>query len=157
MDAAAAESAPSSLTNVLLASTGEPFHHTVIESAVRLAGRGRSAFHVLSTARIHGTAFGLQHPGLYPTKREWQAQVDLVADAVKALRRREFEADGRVLGTRNPSKVIAREAQRLGCRAIVIGWRPLPWWMTYLLQDDVWWLQRRSKVPVYPVEYEPKR
>jgi universal stress protein family protein len=127
----------------------------VVDHAITLATNPRSFVHVLSTARIWGTALGLQHPGLYPTKREWQEQRDIVAGAVKALQRHGFETDGRVLGTRSPSKVIAREAARLGCRAIVIGWRPLSWWMTYLLQDEVWWLQRRSRVPVIHVQIPP--
>jgi hypothetical protein len=108
----------------------------------------------VSIARIWGTGLGIQHPGLFPSKREWQAQLEVVGNAVRQLKHAGVEARGGVIATRNPSKVIAREAARLQCSAIVIGWRPLSWWMTYLLQDEVWWLQRRSKVPVVHVPLE---
>ena len=143
------------LPGILLASTGKPFDRSVIEEAVAVAKSPRSFVHVLSIARIWGTGLGIQHPGLYPTKREWQTQLEIVGGAVRMLKRSGLEARGGVIATRNASKVIAREAARLQCSAIVIGWHPLPWWMTYLLQDDVWWLQRRSKVPVIHVPYEP--
>jgi hypothetical protein len=127
----------------------------VIAHAVTLARKAPSSFvHVMSIARIWGTGLGIQHPGLFPTKREWQAQLEIVGDAVRQVKHTGLDARGGVIASRNASKVIAREAGRLGCSAIVMGWRPLPWWMTYLLQDDVWWVQRRSKVPVIPIEHD---
>ena len=140
----------------MVASTGERIHHDVIERAVELSRRGHTAFYVLSIAQIYGSALGLQHPGLYPTKREWQAQADIVSDAVKALRRRGFEAEGRVLGTRNPSKTIVREALRSGCEAIVMGTWPFSWWRRLLMQDQASWVVRRTTLPVHLVSLPAK-
>ena len=134
---------------ILIASIGEPFPPTVIERAIALGERYRPTIHVLSTARIWGTAFGLQHPGLYPSRREWAAQKDIVREAAEALRARGFDAKPFVIATRNPSKVIAREAERLDCQAIVIGVRPLSRWRKILLQDEAARLRRRARMPVY--------
>jgi nucleotide-binding universal stress UspA family protein len=142
------------LPSILLASPGGAFERSVVDHAATLARSPRSFVHVLSIARIWGTGLGIQHPGLFPTKREWQAQLEIVGDAVSRLKHAGLEARGGVIASRNPSKVITRQAARLQCSAIVIGWRPLSWWMTYLLQDEVWWVQRRSKVPVVHVPLE---
>jgi hypothetical protein len=129
----------------------------VVNHAIMVARSTDSFVHVISIARIWGTALGLQHPGLFPTKREWQDQLEIVGGAVRTLKRAGLEAKGGVIASRNASKVITREAGRLGCRAIVVGSRPLPWWMTTFLQDDVWWIHRRSSVPVIPVSYLPAK
>jgi nucleotide-binding universal stress UspA family protein len=148
---------PSSAAPILVASTGEPFDHRVLERAIELAREsGESTIRVLSTARVYGTALGLQHPGLFPSKREWQAQADLVADAVRILKRAGFDARGRVVGTRHPSKAITNEAVSSGCGSIVIGGRPVARWQTLLGQDDIGSLSRRSPVPVHVVELPPK-
>jgi Universal stress protein family len=88
-----------------------------------------------------------------PTKREWKQHADSVVNAVKTIKGAGLEASGGVIASRNPSKVIAREAKRLGCRGIVIGARPLAWWMYWLLQDEARWVRWRSKVPVLQVPY----
>lgn len=140
---------PSSLGGILVASTGEPFERIVLDRAVELARRGGSkAVHVISTARVYGTALGLQHPGLFPSKREWDAQAGIVADAVRFLKKAGLDAKGRVVGTRHPSKVINKEAITTGCRAIVIGTRPVATWRKLLWQDDVHMLTRSATVPV---------
>ncbi|HXB03683.1 MAG TPA: universal stress protein [Candidatus Angelobacter sp.] len=141
------------LPSILLASTGKAFEPEVVKNAIELAHSPRSFVHVMSIARIWGTGLGIQHPGLFPTKLEWKAQLEIVGDAVRTLKHAGLDARGGVMATRNPSKVIAREARRLECSTIVIGWQPLSWWMTYLLQDDVWWLNRRSSVPVIAVAH----
>lgn len=142
------------LPSLLLASTGKAFESDVVEHAINVARDHRSFVHVISIARIWGTGLGIQHPGLFPSKPEWKEQLEIVGSAVRQLKRAGLDARGGVIATRNASKVIARQAQRLGCAAIVIGWQPPPWWMAYLLQDDVWWLQRRSKVPVVVVPHQ---
>jgi nucleotide-binding universal stress UspA family protein len=139
-----------------LASTGEAFDDAVIEEAIAAAQEPRSFVHVLSIARIWGTSLGIQHPGLFPSKREWQQQLEIVGSAVRKVKRAGLDARGGVIASRNPSKVIAREAKRLGCRGIVIGARPLSWWMEALLQNEARWVRRRSAVPVLAVPYEPK-
>lgn len=151
MGASAAGAPP--LPSILLASTGKAFEREVLEHAIQVAKSPGSFVHVISIARIWGTALGIQHPGLFPSKLEWKEQLEIVGKAVRALKHAGLDARGGVIASRNPSKVIAREAGRLGCSTIVIGWRPLPWYMTYLLQDDVWWLYRRSKVPVVAVPH----
>src|SRR5579864_4758220 len=100
------------LPGILLASTGKPFDRSVIDEAVTVARTPRSFVHVLSIARIWGTGLGIQHPGLYPTKREWQEQLDVVGSAVRSLKKAGLDARGGVIATRNASKVIAREAAR---------------------------------------------
>jgi nucleotide-binding universal stress UspA family protein len=145
------------LPSILLASPGAAFDRHVVDQAARLARSPRSFVHVISIARIWGTSLGIQHPGLFPTKLEWKAQLEIVGGAVRLLKGAGLEAKGGVIASRNPSKVISREAARLQCSAIVMGWRPLSWWMTYLLQDEVWWVQRRSKVPVVHVDLEPAK
>jgi hypothetical protein len=142
------------LLSILLASTGKAFAPEVVEHAIEVAGAPRSFVHVMSIARVWGTALGLQHPGLLPTKREWQEQLEIVGSAVRTVKRAGLDSKGGVIASRNPSKAIARQASKLGCSAIVIGWQPLSWWMTYLLQDDVWWLYRRSKIPVVAVPHQ---
>lgn len=136
---------------LLLASTGEAFHPEVIERAIALSAQYGPTVHVLSTARIWGTALGLQHPGLYPSKREWAEQADIVTQAVEALSSRGIDARPRVTATRNPSRVIAREAERLGCQAIVMGVRPLSQWARIIQQDEASRVQRRTRIPVHLV------
>jgi nucleotide-binding universal stress UspA family protein len=146
---------PPSLAHVLVASTGEPFDRRVLDGAVKLAGPNRPVMHVVSIARIWGTALGLQHPGLYPTKKEWRAQADLVEDAVKDLKRRGFEADGRVIGSRHPGKAIARAAGEAGCDAIVMASRRIPAWRRLLQGNDERAVARRVGIPVHVVDLEP--
>jgi nucleotide-binding universal stress UspA family protein len=145
---------PSSPPSILVASTGAAIDSRVIDQAVELGRRmnPRPVMHVLSIAQIFGTALGLQHPGLYPTKREWRAQADLVEDAVKALERRGFIAKGRVVGSRHAGRAIANVAEAEGCAAIVIAATPLPRWRQLLQQDETRKVVRRSKVPVHVVD-----
>jgi nucleotide-binding universal stress UspA family protein len=148
---------PLTLEHVLVGSTGEPFDRSVLDGAVKLAGPSRPVMHVVSIARVWGTALGLQHPGLYPTKREWKAQVDLVEDAVKELKRRGFEADGRVIGSRHPGKAIARAASDAGCQAIVMASRPMPAWRRLVQGNDEKIVAKRAAVPVYTVPVTAER
>jgi nucleotide-binding universal stress UspA family protein len=145
---------PSSPPSILVASTGAAFDRRVLDEAVGLARTmsPRPAMHVLSIAQVFGTALGLQHPGLYPTKREWKVQADIVANAIKALERRGFIAKGRVLGSRHAGKAIANVAEAEGCAAIVIGAVPMSRWRQFLQQDEIPKLLRRAKVPVHIVD-----
>jgi nucleotide-binding universal stress UspA family protein len=152
MEPGDSEPGPSSPGGILIASTGEPFERSVLDRAIELArGGGSKAVHVISTARVYGTALGLQHPGLFPTKREWDAQAGIVADAVQILKKAGLDAKGRVVGTRHPSQVINKEAIARGCRAIVIGTRPVARWRKLLWQDDVHLLTRNATLPVHVV------
>ncbi len=104
---------------ILLASEGREFSEAAIRRVIDLAHDGATV-HVFSIARVHGVAFGMQMPGLLPTRQEWQQQRDLVAKAVKRLKLRGFTAEGHVLGTRKATKKIIEEAKVNDCEAIVM-------------------------------------
>jgi hypothetical protein len=106
---------------VLLASAGKPFTDAAIAEAARLAasqvgGRVR----VITIARIHGTSFGLQHPGLMPNKKEKDAAQDIVATAIKSLQRSGLKADGEVAITRSPARSFTRAARSAGASHVVL-------------------------------------
>jgi nucleotide-binding universal stress UspA family protein len=109
---------------ILLASEGRPFTDAAIARVVELARPSDASVRVFTLARIHGVSFGMQMPGLLPTKAEWQEQRDIVNRAVKRLERKGIEADGHVVGTRKSTKRILQEAEFAGCDAIVMGADP---------------------------------
>jgi len=143
--------------SLLLASEGRAIAPAAVDFAAQLAKRGSAAVHVLSIARVWGTSFGLPNPGLLPTKREWEEQRGLVADAVTALRKRGIDATGQVLGTRAAAKRIVTEAERRRCGAIVMSADPpKPWLIANLLwSQEPYRVRRRSSVPVYLVVDAP--
>jgi nucleotide-binding universal stress UspA family protein len=139
--------------HILLATEGREIPPRAVDIAANMAS---SSVHVISIARVHGTAFGLQTPGLMPTRGEWQEQRDLVAKAVKALRKRGLEADGHVVGTRKATKMILAEAQAKGCEAIVMAADRS---RNRVIADFMWSQEpqrvgRRAKLPVYLVTDE---
>jgi nucleotide-binding universal stress UspA family protein len=138
---------------VLLASEGRAIPAAAVDRAAELARAGRGSVHVFSVARVWGTGLGLPNPGLLPSKREWDEQRTVVADAVQALKKRGVEATGHVLATRRATKRIVGEAERLGCSAIVMAADPP---RNRLLADLMWSQEpyrvlRRAKVPVHLV------
>ena len=138
---------------ILLASEGRPFSEEAIARVLELAAGEGASVYVFSIARVHGVAFGFPNPGLLPTKREWDQQRELVATAVKRLRRKGLKAQGRVLGTRKATKRICDEAARQECEAIVMSADP----DRNRFSGDMLWTQepqrvrRRAKVPVFLV------
>ena len=108
---ASSSAARSSLRSAagVLASPGQPFSEAAIDLAASLAGGG--AVRVVTVARIHGFAFGLQHPGLMPNKKEKDAASQIVSDAIRALHKRGLAADGEVAITRGPGAAFARTAR----------------------------------------------
>jgi nucleotide-binding universal stress UspA family protein len=146
--------APSSPAAILLATVGEPFDRAVVERAVTLAEKSRPVIHVMSIARIWGTALGLQHPGLRPSKQEWRTQAELVADVVKQLERKGFTAKGRVVATRNPAKAIASEVVATKADVVVMGRRRATLWSRLQRRDETGRVRRRSRVPVDIVELD---
>jgi nucleotide-binding universal stress UspA family protein len=142
---------------ILLASEGRPIPDAAVDRVLELAKRPGATAHVFSIARVHGVAFGLQTPGLLPTRREWQEQREIVAKAVKRLRRKGIEAEGHVLGTRKATKKILEEATREGCDTIVMAADP----DRNRIVGDLLWSQepqrvrRRARVPVFLVTDEP--
>jgi nucleotide-binding universal stress UspA family protein len=103
---------------VLLASTGKPFSDAAISRAAELAYGDR--VRVITIARIHGSSFGLQHPGLMPNKKEKDAAQALVTQAIKALQKAGAKADGEVVITRSPSRSFATAARAAGVARVVI-------------------------------------
>jgi nucleotide-binding universal stress UspA family protein len=142
-----------SADRVLLASEGRAIPAAAVKRAAELARERGGSVHVFSVARVWGTSLGLPNPGLLPTKREWDEQRAVVDDAVKALKRSGVNATGQVLATRKATKRIVREAERLGCTAIVMAADPP---RSRLVADLMWSqepyrVRRRAKVPVHLV------
>ena len=136
--------------HILLATEGREISPRAVDIAANMA---TAAVSVVSIARVHGVAFGLQTPGLMPTRAEWQEQRDLVAKAVNALRKRGLDARGHVVGTRKATKTILAEAAQRGCEAIVMA-ADQP--RNRILADFMWSQEpqrvgRRAKMPVYLV------
>jgi nucleotide-binding universal stress UspA family protein len=138
---------------ILLASEGRPIPPAAVARAIELASRGGASVHVFTIARVHGTAFGLPSPGLLPTKKEWAEQRDIVAKAIRRLKRKGIAADGHVLGTRSATKKILEEAKREGCDAIVMAADP----DRNRVTGNMMWTQepqrvrRKAKLPVFLV------
>jgi hypothetical protein len=108
---------------VLLASTGKPFTEAAIAEAARLAGQlgtGGGRVRVITVARVHGTSFGLQHPGLMPNKQEKDAAQAIVTKAIKSLQRSGLKADGEIAITRSPAKSFTRAARAAGATQVVL-------------------------------------
>ncbi len=142
--------APSS---IMLASEGTAISTEAIEFAARLSKKAKAAVHVFMVARIWGSSFGLPHPGLMPTKREWQAQHDAVAETVRQLKRRGVEATGSVVSTRNASGRILKEAERRRPDAIVMAAPPPHHWLFAGLfwDQEPYRVRRLAECPVYLV------
>jgi nucleotide-binding universal stress UspA family protein len=135
---------------ILLASEGRPFSDEAIPCYLSPPAPGAHV-RVFTVARIHGVAFGMPNPGLLPTKREWAEQRDAVASAIKRLKRRRVTADGHVVGTRNATKMILKEATAHGCEVIVMGADPD---RNRVVGNAMWnqepqRIRRKSKLPVY--------
>jgi nucleotide-binding universal stress UspA family protein len=146
---------PATLTlrHLLLASEGRRFPPDAVDFAARLALPARAPVHVLSIARVWGTAFGFPNPSLYPSRQEWDAQRDLVAKAVQALQARQLEATGQVLGTRSATRRIVAVARERGCDAIVMAADPPRHWFVsdFIWSQEPYRVRRRASVPVYLV------
>jgi nucleotide-binding universal stress UspA family protein len=138
---------------VLLASEERPISKEAIALAVRIARRCDAPVHVLTIARIWGTSLGFPNPGLYPSKQEWDKQRAIVDQAVGALQRAGVEVDGHVIGARNATKRIVREAARLRCGAIVMGAdEPRNRFVAnFMWSQEPQRVRRRAAVPVYLV------
>jgi nucleotide-binding universal stress UspA family protein len=138
---------------ILLASEGRPLPLAAVEFAGRMAKEAGAEVHVLSIARIWGTAFGLPNPGLLPNKRELQERHDSVAGAVVWLKRHNIEASGQVCSTRNAAKRIVIEASRRRADAIVMSADPPKHWLIANLDwsQEPHRVRRLATLPVYLV------
>jgi len=141
---------------ILLASEGRPIPNAVIDRVVEMARPSDASVRVFSIARVHGVAFGMQTPGLLPTKAEWKEQREIVSKAVKRLERKGIDADGHVVGTRKSTKRILQEAEFAGCDAIVMAADPD---RNRVVGDFIWSqepqrVRRKAKIPVFLVSEE---
>ena len=135
---------------ILLASEGRPIPSATVDYVIGLASRSETSVRVFSIARVHGVSMGMPNPGLLPTKAEWKEQHEIVAKAVKRLRRKGLDADGHVVGTRKTTKRICEEAKLAGCDAIVMAADPD---RNRIIGDMIWSqepqrVRRKAKVPV---------
>lgn len=135
---------------ILLASEGRPISDAALARVITLARETDASVRVFSVARVYGIAFGLQNPGLLPTKREWDEQREMVRKVVARLRRKGIDADGHVVGTRNATKQIIQEAAFSDCDAIVMAADPD---RGRVVGDFIWSqepqrVRRKAKIPV---------
>jgi nucleotide-binding universal stress UspA family protein len=145
-----------SFERILLASEGRAIPQAAVDLVIDLVRSSGGSARVFSIARIHGVAFGMQTPGLLPTRQEWAEQREIVRKAIKRLKRAGIEADGHVLGTRKATKRIVQEAVKEGCDAIVMAADPD---RNRFIADFLWTqepqrVRRRAKVPVFLVVEE---
>jgi nucleotide-binding universal stress UspA family protein len=138
---------------VLLASEQREIPRAAVDLAARIAKRSGAPVHVFSIARIWGTSLGFPNPGLMPSKREWDEARSVVDKAVRRLRKKGIDADGRVVGTRAGAKRIVKEARRLGCDAIVMGADPPRGRFVgdFMWSQEPYRVRRRADLPVYLV------
>jgi hypothetical protein len=109
---------PTSPAAVLLASSGSPFSRAAVRRAHELAAGEPVA--VLSILKVYGSQFGLPNPGLLPTRRERDEQLDVVSRAIKELERRGCTVDGQVAATRSAGRMIAKVARARQVRYVVM-------------------------------------
>lgn len=142
-----------SVRAVLLATEDREIPRAAVDLAARMARRSGAPVHVFAIARIWGTSLGFPNPGLAPTKREWDTQRRNVARAVARLERNGVRATGRVIATRAGAKRIVREAERLGCDAIVMGADPRrgPLVRNFMWSQEPHRVDQRARVPVFLV------
>jgi nucleotide-binding universal stress UspA family protein len=141
------------LEAVLLASESRAFPKKAVSLAARLAEPGDATVHVLTIARIWGTSLGFPNPGLYPNKQEWDDAREKATDAVEALKSAGRAAEGHVFGVRNATKRIVKEAERLGCGAIVMAAdEPRNQFVgNFMWSQEPQRVRRRAGIPVYLV------
>ena len=127
---------PEEPCTVLLAGLGKPFSSAVLTRAAELARQAEADLEtpvaVLTIAKIHGSGFGLQNPGLMPTKKERDAQVAILEDAIATLRRLGLHADGQVEVTRKFLRTIVTVATVRQAQFVVMddpGGGPVRRWL----------------------------
>jgi nucleotide-binding universal stress UspA family protein len=142
---------------ILLASEGRAIPAAAVDRVVELATETGASVRVFSIARVHGVAFGMPTPGLLPTKKEWAEQREIVDKAIKRLERHGIEANGHVVGTRNATKLILKEAAKVNSQAIVMAADPD---RNRFVGNALWTqepqrVRRRAKLPVFLVADDP--
>jgi Universal stress protein family len=113
---------PTARAGVLLASSGAPFSRAAVRRACELAAGEPVA--VLSILRVYGSTFGLPNPGLMPTRREREEQLEIVGKAIGELERRGCTVDGQIAATRSAGRMIAKVARIRQVRYVVMDAQP---------------------------------
>jgi nucleotide-binding universal stress UspA family protein len=144
---------------ILLASEGRPISPAAVAKAARLAIENHAKVHVLSVARIWGSAFGLPHPGLMPTARELQFQRDIVAAAIDELERQGIDCTGEVLRSRDAAKAIAAKLRQGTYLEIVMGADPEPHWLVrgIFWSHEPYRVRRLIQRPIHLVVDTPEK
>lgn len=110
---------PSEPCAVLLCSDGRrDFSRRAVAEAAALGEGGTVA--VVTIARIHGSQFGIPHPGLLPSKQEIAERRKWLERAVRRLERAGSSADAQLALTRKPTKTLTRIARTRRPAVIVI-------------------------------------
>ena len=138
---------------ILLASEGRSITNAAIDRVAELTSPSGASVHVFTLARVHGVAFGLQTPGLLPSKSEWEGQREIVNRAIKRLKRKGIAATGHVVGTRKSTSRIIKEAREHDSEAIVMAADPD---RNRIIGNMLWSqepqrVRRRAKLPVFLV------
>jgi len=127
---------PEDACAVLLAGLGKPFSPAAVRRAAELARQAGADVDtpvaVLTIAKVHGSGLGVQHPGLLPTKKERDAQVTLLEDAIEGLRQYGVNADGQVAVTRKFLRTIVGVVRVRQPRYVVMddpGGSPMRRWI----------------------------
>ncbi len=105
---------------VLLVSNATPITKEVIRRTIELATPEHAKITVLGIAKVYGTALGLPHPGLRPTRSEWDAQREIVERAAEILRGKGFEVRVAIAMARNAPKLISRWVAAKTFHAVVV-------------------------------------
>jgi hypothetical protein len=136
---------------VLLVSPSLSLPPEAIEKAAVLARPEHAKITVLGIAKIYGTSLGLPHPGLQPTRTEWELNRQIVHDAADELRGRGFDVRVGLSRSRNIPKMIAKWGLAKNFHAIVVPDPPRPRWRVAIEGDIVHEIGRRCSIPVHTV------
>jgi hypothetical protein len=106
---------------------------------------------VLAVAKVFGTSLGIPHPGLQPTKREWE-DLRAIADGAAARFRAEgFETKVALSRSRNAPKMIARWAEARRIHAIIVPDPERPRVRRMIEGDVAKEIGRKTVAPVHAV------
>ena len=136
---------------MLLATPALALTPDVIERTRELAAPEHAKITVLGIAKVFGTSLGLPHPGLQPTRIEWDALRRDVEATAEALRRSGFEVRVALSRSRNAPKMIAKWVTARNFHAVVVPVPERPRWRAVLEGDLVAQVHSRCGVPVYGV------
>jgi hypothetical protein len=122
-----------------------------IAKTIELATPERAKITVLGIAKIYGTSLGLPHPGLQPTRTEWELQSQVVQEAADELKQRGFDVLVALSRARNTAKMIAKWGRAKNFHAIVVPEPERPAWRRMIEGDLKNEIGRRSDIPVHTV------